>query len=182
MHTLKVAVIDLPAKIPYADVFDLVRASMESKLHLVPRLRLRPVEVPGGLHHPMWVNDPNFDIARHLYPHEDRGARRPSRDGPGHRGDRQHSAAARSSPLGDVAARGAGRRRRRLGDEDPSQPRRRRRVGHHDGEGDDPRARPGRPQRGDTQPGFRSVCRPGRSSSSARFATSGSSSACSGRW
>ncbi|MBW2189829.1 MAG: hypothetical protein JRG93_09620 [Deltaproteobacteria bacterium] len=67
MHTLKVAVIDLPAKIPYADVFDLVRVSMESKLHLVPRLRRRPVEVPGGLHHPVWVEDPNFNIGRHLY-------------------------------------------------------------------------------------------------------------------
>ncbi|MBW2212338.1 MAG: wax ester/triacylglycerol synthase family O-acyltransferase, partial [Deltaproteobacteria bacterium] len=67
MHTLKIAVIDLPAKIPYADVFDLVRVSMQSKLHLVPRLRLRPVEVPGGLHHPMWVKDPNFNIGRHLY-------------------------------------------------------------------------------------------------------------------
>lgn len=67
MHTLKVAVIDLPAQIPYADVFDLVRISMESKLHLVPRLRLRPVEVPGGLHHPMWVNDPHFNIGRHLF-------------------------------------------------------------------------------------------------------------------
>lgn len=67
MHTLKVAVIDLPTKIPYADVFDLVRVSLESKLHLVPRLRQRPVEVPGGLHHPVWVNDPNFKIGRHLY-------------------------------------------------------------------------------------------------------------------
>ena len=67
MHTLKVAVIDLPAQIPYADVFDLVRISMESKLHLVPRLRLRPVEVPGGLHHPIWVKDPHFNIGRHLY-------------------------------------------------------------------------------------------------------------------
>lgn len=67
MHTLKVAIIDLPAKIPYADVFDLVRVSMESRLHLVPRLRLRPVEVPGGLHHPVWVRDPNFNIGRHLY-------------------------------------------------------------------------------------------------------------------
>jgi WS/DGAT/MGAT family acyltransferase len=67
MHTLKVVVLDLPAKIPYADVFDLMRVSMESKLHLVPRLRLRPVEVPGGLHHPMWVKDPNFNIGRHLY-------------------------------------------------------------------------------------------------------------------
>ncbi len=67
MHTLKVAVIDLPSQIPYADVFDLVRVSMESKLHLVRRLRLRPVEVPGGLHHPMWVKDPHFNIGRHLY-------------------------------------------------------------------------------------------------------------------
>jgi WS/DGAT/MGAT family acyltransferase len=67
MHTLKVVILDLPAKIPYADVFDLVRVSMESKLHLVPRLRWRPVEVPGGLHHPMWVNDPNFNIGRHLH-------------------------------------------------------------------------------------------------------------------
>jgi len=67
MHTLKVAVIDLPAQIPYTDVFDLVRISMESKLHLVPRLRLRPVEVPGGLHHPIWVKDPHFNIGRHLY-------------------------------------------------------------------------------------------------------------------
>ncbi|MGB5695319.1 MAG: wax ester/triacylglycerol synthase family O-acyltransferase [Polyangiales bacterium] len=67
MHTLKVAIIDLPIKIPYADVFDLVRVSMESKLHLVPRLRLRAVAVPGGLHHPVWVSDPNFNIGRHLY-------------------------------------------------------------------------------------------------------------------
>jgi len=67
MHTLKVAIIDLPMTIPYADVFDLVRVSLESKLHLVPRLRQRPVEVPGGLSHPVWVNDPNFKIARHLY-------------------------------------------------------------------------------------------------------------------
>ena len=67
MHTLKIAVIDLPAELPHADVFDLVRLSMETKLHLVPRLRLRPVEVPGGLHHPIWVRDPSFDIGRHLY-------------------------------------------------------------------------------------------------------------------
>ena len=67
MHTLKVAIVDLPVKIPDNDIFELVRTSMETKLHLVPRLRLRPVEVPGGLHHPMWVNDPNFDIGRHLF-------------------------------------------------------------------------------------------------------------------
>jgi len=67
MHTLKVAIVDLPTSIPYNDLFEMVRISMETKLHLVPRLRLRPVEVPGGIHHPMWVNDPNFNIGRHLF-------------------------------------------------------------------------------------------------------------------
>ena len=67
MHTLKVAIVDLPVKIPDNDLFDLVRVSMQSKLHLVPRLRLRPVEVPGGIHHPVWINDPNFNIDRHLF-------------------------------------------------------------------------------------------------------------------
>ncbi len=67
MHTLKVAIIDLPVKISYNDLFDLVRVSMESKLHLVPRLRLRPIFVPGGLNHPVWIQDPNFEIGRHLF-------------------------------------------------------------------------------------------------------------------
>ena len=67
MHTLKVAVIDLPFEVPYTEIFDMVRAAMEHRLHLVPRLRLRPVEVPGGLHHPMWVKDPHFRLGRHLF-------------------------------------------------------------------------------------------------------------------
>jgi WS/DGAT/MGAT family acyltransferase len=67
MHTLKVAIIDLPVDVPYSQVFDMVRMAMEYRLHLVPRLRLRPVEVPGGLHHPMWVKDPHFRLGRHLF-------------------------------------------------------------------------------------------------------------------
>ena len=57
MHTLKVAVVDLPFEVSYTEVFDMVRWAMEQRLHLVPRLRLRPVEVPGGLHHPVWLKD-----------------------------------------------------------------------------------------------------------------------------
>jgi diacylglycerol O-acyltransferase len=67
MHTLKVAILDLPVEMSGADVVQLVRAAMESKLPLVPRLRMRPVEVPGGLHHPVWVKDASFDIDRHLF-------------------------------------------------------------------------------------------------------------------
>ena len=67
MHTLKIAVIDLPFEVPYTEVFDMVRLAMEQRLHLVPRLRLRPVEVPGGLHHPMWLKDSHFNLGRHLF-------------------------------------------------------------------------------------------------------------------
>ncbi|MGD8607893.1 MAG: wax ester/triacylglycerol synthase family O-acyltransferase [Myxococcales bacterium] len=67
MHTLKVVILDLPEELSHSDVFDLVRVAMQSKLHLVPRLRMRPVEVPGGLHHPVWIDDPNFNIGRHLF-------------------------------------------------------------------------------------------------------------------
>ena len=125
------------AKIPYADVFDLVRVSMESKLHLVPRLRWRPVEVPGGFHHPMWVNDPNFNIGRHFY--------RSKIAAPGGQLEMDQAIAEiasiqlpRDRPLvGDLVARRARRRRRRVGDEDPPQPRRRCRLRRHDGEGDE---------------------------------------------
>ncbi len=67
MHTLKVTVIDLPGRIPFSDVFDMMRAVVESRLHLAPRMRLRPVEVPGALHHPVWIRDPKFDLSRHLH-------------------------------------------------------------------------------------------------------------------
>lgn len=67
MHTLKVTVIDLPGRIPFSDVFDMLRSVVESRLHLAPRMRLRPVEVPGALHHPVWIRDPKFDLSRHLH-------------------------------------------------------------------------------------------------------------------
>jgi diacylglycerol O-acyltransferase len=67
MHTLKITVVDLPDEIPFSDMFDMMRAVVESKLHLAPRFRLRPVEVPAGLHHPVWVKDPKFDLSRHLH-------------------------------------------------------------------------------------------------------------------
>ena len=67
MHTLKVTVIDLPGRIPFSDVFDMLRSVVESRLHLAPRMRLRPVEVPGALHHPVWIRDPQFDLSRHLH-------------------------------------------------------------------------------------------------------------------
>ena len=37
-----------------------------SRLHLAPPFRRRLVNVPLGLHHPLWIEDPDFDIRNHI--------------------------------------------------------------------------------------------------------------------
>jgi len=46
--------------------FERVRALIDERVHLVPPLRRRVVRVPFGLHHPLWVEDPDFDIGFHV--------------------------------------------------------------------------------------------------------------------
>jgi WS/DGAT/MGAT family acyltransferase len=46
--------------------FDRVRRLVGERLHLVPPLRRRVVRVPFGLHHPVWVEDPDFDLDFHV--------------------------------------------------------------------------------------------------------------------
>ncbi|MCW2699274.1 MAG: Diacylglycerol O-acyltransferase [Blastococcus sp.] len=41
-------------------------ALVEARLSLVPRYRQRVAEVPGHLANPVWVDDPDFDIAYHV--------------------------------------------------------------------------------------------------------------------
>ncbi|HXY28543.1 MAG TPA: wax ester/triacylglycerol synthase domain-containing protein, partial [Acidimicrobiales bacterium] len=43
-----------------------VRRVIEQRLHLVPQMRQRAVRVPFGLHHPVWVDDPDFELDDHL--------------------------------------------------------------------------------------------------------------------
>lgn len=45
---------------------DAVRAVVEQRLHLVPVLRQRLVELPLGLGRPYWAEDPDFDLEFHL--------------------------------------------------------------------------------------------------------------------
>jgi len=42
------------------------RGQLEQRLHLLEPLRRRLVEVPLGLDHPSWVNDPDFDLDFHV--------------------------------------------------------------------------------------------------------------------
>ena len=45
---------------------DELRARIEARIGDLPRLRRRLVPVPLGLDRPRWVDDPDFDIARHV--------------------------------------------------------------------------------------------------------------------
>jgi diacylglycerol O-acyltransferase / wax synthase len=46
--------------------FEELRDHVESRLSRAPRYRQKLAEVPLGLHHPVWVDDEEFDIQRHV--------------------------------------------------------------------------------------------------------------------
>ena len=48
------------------DFLATARAYLEPRLHLAPLLRRRLVRVPFELDHPVWIEDPDFDIDYHL--------------------------------------------------------------------------------------------------------------------
>src|SRR4051794_38420145 len=80
MHVIGVAVVD-PTKIDgptERPFYDRVRALLEARLHLVPPLRRRLVEVPFNLNVPSWIEDPAFDLNYHV-----RRAALPGPGGPG---------------------------------------------------------------------------------------------------
>ncbi len=49
-----------------APTHEALMASVESRLHLVPRYRQRLAHVPLGQGRPVWVDDPHFNIAYHV--------------------------------------------------------------------------------------------------------------------
>ncbi|MBI2168124.1 MAG: wax ester/triacylglycerol synthase family O-acyltransferase [Actinobacteria bacterium] len=65
MHTLKIAIVD-PSTVPGGYTFAKVKDVLAARLHLLPPFRRRAVKVPLNLHHPVWIEDPDFDLGRHL--------------------------------------------------------------------------------------------------------------------
>lgn len=49
--------------------FEQLREFMAARIHLVPRYRQRLVFVPMNLHHPVWVDDPDFELSNHVVHH-----------------------------------------------------------------------------------------------------------------
>jgi WS/DGAT/MGAT family acyltransferase len=65
-HVGSLVIVD-PSTYPDGDWgLEAVRAVYEDRLHLMPVLRQRLVEVPLGLGRPYWVDDPHFDIEFHV--------------------------------------------------------------------------------------------------------------------
>ena len=65
MHVAGLAVYD-PSEMRGGFSFERVRDFYAGRLHLAAPFRRRIVEVPLGLHHPLWVEDPDFDLDGHL--------------------------------------------------------------------------------------------------------------------
>lgn len=66
MHTLKVAVVVPPPGLSPEDRFARFHEELAQLLDRLPAFRRRVVEVPLGLNHPVWVEDPHFDLDYHL--------------------------------------------------------------------------------------------------------------------
>ncbi|NLD77145.1 MAG: wax ester/triacylglycerol synthase family O-acyltransferase [Acidimicrobiales bacterium] len=65
LHVAMTMVLD-PSTMPGGYSFDKIKDFIAKRLHLVPPFRRRLVQVPLNLHHPVWIEDPNFDIDNHV--------------------------------------------------------------------------------------------------------------------
>jgi diacylglycerol O-acyltransferase len=65
MHVASTCVFD-PTSVPGGYAFEKVRALVENRLPLLAPFRRRLVDVPFSLHHPLWIEDPDFDLDYHV--------------------------------------------------------------------------------------------------------------------
>ena len=65
MHVCATIIFD-PSTVEGGYSFEKVKEFIQGRLHLVEPFRRRLVSVPFNLHHPVWVEDPDFDLDYHL--------------------------------------------------------------------------------------------------------------------
>ncbi len=66
MHVTGVLVLD-PSTMPHGYSFDEVRSHLEGRLYRVALFRRRLVRDALGIDHPVWVDDPAFELDNHLH-------------------------------------------------------------------------------------------------------------------
>jgi diacylglycerol O-acyltransferase / wax synthase len=66
LHVVGVLILD-PTGTANGFTPERLEALFRNRLHLIPPFRQRVVSVPGGLDHPRWIEDPSFDLSRHLH-------------------------------------------------------------------------------------------------------------------
>src|ERR1700753_1180865 len=64
-HTLKIAVLD-PSTDPQGWSRSRMQQIMRERIHLLPVFRQRCLPTPLGIHQPIWVDDPEFDLDAHV--------------------------------------------------------------------------------------------------------------------
>lgn len=65
MHVAGLMILD-PADVEGGVTLERVKEVYGQRLHLAPPFRRRLAEVPFGLHHPLWIEDPDFDLDYHI--------------------------------------------------------------------------------------------------------------------
>ncbi len=65
MHVVGVLILD-PSTMQGGFSVARVRRLIEARIHLMPMLRRRLVPVPLGLDHPLWIEDPDFNLDSHI--------------------------------------------------------------------------------------------------------------------
>jgi diacylglycerol O-acyltransferase len=66
MHVMALAILD-PMTVPGGYSFQRIRDMFASRLSRLPRFRQRVHMVPFGLDHPIWEDDPDFDLDSHFH-------------------------------------------------------------------------------------------------------------------
>jgi diacylglycerol O-acyltransferase / wax synthase len=65
MHLVAVAILD-PTDVPGGFTAETLKELITRRLDSLPPFRRRVVRVPLGIHHPLWVEDPDFDLDFHV--------------------------------------------------------------------------------------------------------------------
>jgi diacylglycerol O-acyltransferase len=66
MHVAVTAILD-PSTVPGGYSFEKMRDHLAGRVPLVPKLTRRVEQVPFRLHHPIWVDDPDFRVEDHVH-------------------------------------------------------------------------------------------------------------------